>query len=130
MVRPLTFRLGTAGAIVVFMTMAGFTGVEVHPLSHLGPHSADLIAMELGAAQHGSGGGAHAGHSQHGSSDRCTCVGVCQSTGTPTSAAALQARVMSDEIGYVPVVRANILPLGTKPTAHLLPLPNAPPARA
>ena len=50
--RPLAFRLAAALSTFVFTTMGGATGVELHPLSQHGPHSSDVIAIELGAVAH------------------------------------------------------------------------------
>ena len=78
MPRPLAFRLGTASAAFVFITMGGVTGVELHPLSQHGMHSGDIIAIELGAVPEALGeshtsvhqasykGGHEAQHSQEG----------------------------------------------------------------
>ncbi len=60
--RPLAFRLAAALSMFVFTMMGGATGVELHPLSQHGPHSSDVIAIELGAVAHPLAGSRTPGH--------------------------------------------------------------------
>ena len=129
MQRPLMFRLSTASAVLVFMTMGGVTGVESHPLSPHGPHSGVTDAgprsdSEMHHAGH------HSRHPQHGSSQDCTCIGACVGGAAPTLTNALLFEIPGGEIDLLRVVRATVLLIRQDPTSYLFPLPNAPPLQA
>ncbi len=131
--RQLAFRVGAAFATLIFMMMGGAAGVESHPFSHSGPHSSDIVAIELGAHESASAGdraGHHSGRPQHGSSQECTCIGACQSGAAPTLPNVLFSEALGGEIDRQRVARVATSPIHENPTAYLFPFPNAPPPQA
>jgi len=154
--RTLGFELGTALAGLVFSVMSGMTGIEIHPLSHVGPSSGELVALELhtGAPEHPAShapshahhgapadaqpeqgesvavAGSAPSHEHHGAGQECTCVGACHGGASPTTPSATTAVVVSGEIVLARVPMRAPVVVFEDPSSYLFPLPNAPPNHA
>jgi len=132
MVRNLTFRLSTACAALVFTTTAALTGIEAHPLSVHGSHSEGTIALASDGPMHhpdGDAPGRYEGHSQHGSSEECTCVGPCQGGVSPNLPDPSSAILAVDETDRIPGISIVVFSVHEELRSYLFPLPNAPPWR-
>jgi hypothetical protein len=141
-VRTITSRMSVACVALLFTTMGGARRMDAHALSGHGSHFGHIIAQSEPVVSHDHS--AHAGH--HGaasdevdaeqsqppeeqSSEECTCVGPCQG-GTPPNVTQPTAYVAAThEVASAPHVARTVHRVYHDPTSHLLPLPNAPPAR-
>ena len=136
MIRPWAQRLGVGCIAFVFMAMGGARGMDAHSLSH-GSHLGHTIAVEASSVpDHGAGdhsqhhaGPADTSESEEESSTECTCVGPCQGGSAPNTTRAPSYRVVAVEVEHAPVVAKATRLFYRDPTSHLLPFPNAPPAR-
>jgi len=128
----LRFRLSTACAATVFAATGGVTGMQTHPLSMHGAHTESMIALELqGPSVHSDTdqAGQHTGHSQHGSSEDCTCVGPCQSGVGLSLPDAGSPAIVHDRVDHEPAVSVVVFAVREDPASYLFPLPNGPPQR-
>ena len=137
--RPLAYRLSVGCVALMFVTMGGARGMNAHPLSSHGSHFGHMIAVEApSVSDHGGADHSrhHAGPSdasdeetQEGSSSECTCVGPCQSGSSSNVAEAPSYQVVEAAAAEARPVAQPTRLFYRDPTAYLLPLPNAPPAR-
>ncbi len=146
-VRTLASRMSVACVALLFATMGGARTMDAHALAGHGSHfghiiadsevvvSHDVHASHAGhhpAASDASGDdrrGSDAGSEQEPSSSECTCVGPCQGGTAPNVTRPTSYVVATHEVDLAPQVARTVHRVHRDPTSHLLPLPNAPPAR-
>ena len=112
--------------------------MDAHSLAH-SSHLGHTIAVEPSSvSDHGAEDHSrhHAGtteaseeSSEEESSTECMCVGPCQSGSAPNVAEAPSSRIVASDVEHVRVVAHGTRLFYRDPTSHLLPFPNAPPAR-
>jgi len=142
-VRTLTSRMSVACVALLFATMGGARRMDAHALAGHGSHFGHIIAQSeavVSQDDHGS----HAGHhgttsheadagqqqdQQEQSSEECTCVGPCQGGTPPNVTQPTSHLVATHVVDSAPQVARTVHRVYRDPTSHLLPLPNAPPAR-
>lgn len=138
MPRTSIYRLRATATLVAFAATGGLTGMEAHPLSQHGLHTDDFIALELSAESHaaapsqtarGAAGQAsrHSGRPQHGQSNDCTCVGMCQGGASPSVSISSSTTVALADTEIVRAITAQTVVVPFDPRSYFLPLPNPPP---
>lgn len=140
--RTLASRMSVACVVLLFATMGGARRMDDHALAGHGSHFGHIIAQSEAVVSHDDHS-AHAGHhgaaseegdaeqsqEQQQSSEECTCVGPCQGGTPPNVTQPTPYVVATHEVDSAPQVARTVHRVYHDPTSHLLPLPNAPPAR-
>lgn len=130
-------RFCAATMAVVFMTMGGGGAMSVHSASHES-HPGHVMATEdSGGTDHSSHGqSTHAGHDGGASSEpsqpdpatECTCVGPCQGGTAPSESRSTSYEVAVGDVQKAPAAPHVASLVYRDATAHILPLPTAPPS--
>ncbi|MGE0158213.1 MAG: hypothetical protein AB7T31_02305 [Gemmatimonadales bacterium] len=125
---------------LLFATTGAARRMDMHALSGHGSHFGNSVTDAAPAASHHAHG-SHAGHhqvveqqeagepGQAPQPNECTCVGPCQGGVAPNVTRPAAYVVAAQEVRSKPQVAKTLLLVRRDPTSHLLPLPNAPPAR-
>jgi hypothetical protein len=137
--------MSVACVALLFATMGGARRMDAHGLAGHGSHFGHIIAQSdavVSHDDHGShtgpdGATSQAGHGERQgeqdqeeqSSEECTCVGPCQGGTPPNVTEPTSYVVATHEVDSAPQVAPKVHRVLRDPTSHLLPLPNAPPAR-
>jgi len=134
--------MSVACVALLFATMGGARRMDDHALAGHGSHFGHIIAQTDAVVSHDDHG-SHAGHhgaaserdveqdqeQQEQSSEECTCVGPCQGGTPPNVTQPTSHLVATHVVDSAPQVARTVHRVYRDPTSHLLPLPNAPPAR-
>jgi hypothetical protein len=146
-VRALASRLSVACVALVFGTTGSARVMDAHAMSSHASHHASqshhIIAVAATDVAASQAADPHAGHhmgstahdadepadGEEQSSAECTCVGPCQGGTPPPVSRQVEYTIAAAEVGFEPPVARTVLFVRRDPTSHLLPLPNAPPAR-
>jgi hypothetical protein len=137
LIRKVARSVCAATMAVVFMTMGGGGAMSVHSASHESHPGHVMAAEDSGGTDHSSHGqSAHAGHdggatsepSQQDPATECTCVGPCQGGTAPSESRSTSYEVAVGEVQKVPAAPHVARLVYRDATAHILPLPTAPPS--
>jgi hypothetical protein len=138
-VRSVAPRLGAATMAVVFLTMGGGGAKSVHSASHES-HPGHVIAAETTASDHTSHApDTHAAHHGGATSEKsdetpqdpateCTCVGPCHGGTAPSEYRTTSYEVAEGEVQKVLAAPHVARIVYRNASAHILPLPTAPPS--